>query len=140
MLAKKISDIDFRVLLKMKFDTPSELRDSWFEKYTLRSYESEMVIESVRARSQQHKNIANLSFFSYCSGHFGLWAFMRYKEKSGKMENFQQWLRVRQIMSKSKFAAAIAWLSFAGYNNWWYMNELKQMDVYDYSIKRLRLG
>ena len=43
-------------------------------------------------------------------------------------------------MSKSKFVAAIAWLTFAGYNNWWYMNELKQMEVYDYSIKRLRLG
>ena len=65
---------------------------------------------------------------------------MKYKEKHAKMDNFQQWLKVRNTLGKTKFVAAVGWLTFAGYNNWWYLNELKELDVYDYAIKRLRLG
>ena len=55
------------------------------------------------------------------------------------MANFEKWVKVREVLNKSKYAVLLGFFLAHGYNQYWFLDQLKQLGVYDYSIRRLRL-
>ena len=101
--------------------------------------QSDLVVESIQSRSRSMKRTANLAVLGYAGVHASLFGYMRYKEKSGNMGNFEQWVSARTFMRRAKFVVALGWIAFQPYNHYWYLNELKELAVYEYMTKRARL-
>ena len=69
--------------------TPEEisLYMRWKEVYTFKEMDKELIVESIQAASREQKMKVNMGVLSYAFIHFGLFSYMRYKEKKGKMDN-----------------------------------------------------
>ena len=113
--------------------------ERWNQVYTFKEMDKELIVESIKASSREQKTRINLAVLGYAAIHLSLFGYMKYKEKKGKMDNFEQWVTVRTFLRRAKIGVVLGWLAFIPYNHYWYLNELKELGVYEYMTKRARL-
>jgi hypothetical protein len=153
--SKKIEDINFEVLLSRppagkyrhktidNFDAVdnqercNELWKQWEDLYSWKDDNKDLIDQAVSAKSNKKKMQANQGLFAYIIFH-GLFK-LGIKTYPDSHFNILHGRKVYQTLRFSKYAVFGVWL-FSYYTNAkWFLQELKNVDIYDYKIKRQRL-
>ena len=153
--SKKIEDIDFEVLLarppagQYKYKTTDnfdhvddqqrckDLWAKWEQLYSWKDDNKDLVDQAVRAKTNQKKKKVNQMVLGYALFHAGLkFGISRYPDTSFSI---MHGYGVSQGLRFAKYGVVFGWLySYYSIANW-FLQELKNVEIYDYKTKRQRL-